>query len=37
MWQSNIKNNFEKVMCDKQSNGLLGSVERERLLVLASE
>jgi hypothetical protein len=37
VWESNIKINFENVMCDKQSNGLPGSVERERLLAFASE
>jgi hypothetical protein len=29
--------NFEKVICDKQSNGLPGSVGRERLLAFAYE
>jgi len=29
--------NFENVTCDKQSNGLPGCVERERLLAFASE
>jgi hypothetical protein len=33
VWESNIKMNFEKVMCDK----LPGSVEREILLAYASE